>query len=49
MMLTNKEQTGGLEKLGNIETVKKMYALFASKDNDAIRQFIQLYNKMELI
>jgi uncharacterized protein len=26
------------EKMGNIETVKKMYELFASKDNNAIRQ-----------
>ncbi|MCR6641185.1 MAG: hypothetical protein NVV82_19860 [Sporocytophaga sp.] len=24
--------------MGNIETVKKMYELFASKDNNAIRQ-----------
>jgi uncharacterized protein len=26
------------EKMGNIETVKKMYELFATKDNNAIRQ-----------
>jgi ketosteroid isomerase-like protein len=35
--ITNSKQTTS-EKMGNIETVKKMYELFATKDNNAIRQ-----------
>jgi len=35
--ITNSNQTTS-EKMGNIETVKKMYELFATKDNNAIRQ-----------
>jgi uncharacterized protein len=35
--LTNSSQTK-TEKMNNLETVKRMYELFATKDNNAIRQ-----------
>jgi hypothetical protein len=31
--------------MGNIETVKRMYALFAEKDNDAIRLLFGIKRK----